>query len=172
MVREMITSSSLLDESEGYKSARDILHQRYGQQHLYLHEVITSLADGPGIRSRDGMAMRRLADEYFGVMQTVKSAGQVGILSHSYVTARIVARLPSAVLERYHTHSADIQGSEERFMTAEVLPQLFNLEGCDYYRTRRRRNDRPPLGGRECPRSKQRHSTHVSTGPGCDSSMG
>ena len=127
-IREMITSTSLLEESEGYRSARNILHDRYGQHDLYLHEMVASLADGPIIRSRDGTAMRELADAYFRAMQTVTSAGLVWMLGHSYITNKIVARVPSAVIERFHDSAADLRGKYRRFINPVELYALLNRQ--------------------------------------------
>ena len=69
----MIICTSLLEEREGYQAAWGILHKRFRQQDLYLHEVIYKLIKGPVVRNRDGAALMKMADEYFWAMRTMKA---------------------------------------------------------------------------------------------------
>ena len=65
--------------------------------------------------------MRELADTYFRAMQIGTSVGLMWILGHRYITNKIVARSPIAVIKRFHDNASDLQGEYRRFINPVEL---------------------------------------------------
>lgn len=113
-VQRLLLGADLLDNQEGYEKAREILQERYGQSHLHLEELIVSLAEGPRIRSRDGAAIKQLADNYLEAMQVAKASGYMKALELSYITKKIAGRLPASLFEDFKRLNTAKQRDERR----------------------------------------------------------
>ncbi|XP_053392148.1 uncharacterized protein LOC128554860 [Mercenaria mercenaria] len=84
----------LLEPSEGYRRARDILFSRYGRPHVIARTYIEKLVYGPQIAASDTDGLSKLALEMQRCEITLSQLGYNSDVDNSENLRRIVKRLP------------------------------------------------------------------------------
>lgn len=113
-IRRLLSGADLLNDENGYERARGILNRRFGNAQLHLEELVVGLAEGPKIRTHDRRALTHLTDNYFEALQVATASQQLGALEFSYITNKIVARLPTTMMEDYNKLSVSTSRKLDR----------------------------------------------------------
>lgn len=92
--RESIENCVLMEEGAGYKSARDILRNQFGQAHIITHSLINKVTDRQQIRPNDGEGLWQLARNMRKCQITLSQIGNSADMNSSDNLLKIQQLLP------------------------------------------------------------------------------
>jgi hypothetical protein len=107
----------LLEPSEGYKRAREILYSRYGRPHVITRTYIEKLVEGPQLSASDIKGISNLAMEMQKCEITLSQLGFSCEIDNSQNLRRIVKRLPMHLRSKWVeiAHMINESGREPKF---------------------------------------------------------
>ncbi|XP_055998880.1 uncharacterized protein LOC130047581 [Ostrea edulis] len=115
--KSSIEDCVLLEPTEGYKRAREILYSRYGRSHVIVRSYIDKLVYGDQIKASDVEELSRLALEMQKCEITLSQLGFRSDIGNSDNLRRIVKRIPMHLRTKWVdiAHSITESGREPRF---------------------------------------------------------
>ena len=99
----VIRPCALMLPSEGYKKARNLLKERFGNDFTISQAWVKKVTDGPSLKANDGDALQDFADEVRGCMETLTAMGKCNELDSRVRMVKIVERLPFHLQSRWRT---------------------------------------------------------------------
>ena len=99
--REAVEALFYLDTEQAYKSARDILEERYGNQFLVAEAFRDKLECWPKIGSNDHKSLRKLADFLKQCLIAMSHIDDLKILNDCRENRKILQKLPEWVTRRW-----------------------------------------------------------------------
>ncbi len=82
-VQELMRSCLSMPPEKGYKTARQLLKSRYGQNYKIAVACITKVIDGPPIKAEDGPALERYSVLLTSCKNTLKEIGYINKIENS-----------------------------------------------------------------------------------------
>lgn len=83
-----------MDPEEGYREARILLKQRYGQPYRIATSYVNRLTNGPPIKPEDSSALRRFSVLLTSCQNTLKEIGHLSKVENPDTLRMIIDRLP------------------------------------------------------------------------------
>ncbi len=124
--KEAIKSCILLKGDEGYLQAREILHDRFGNDHLVTERIVHDLRQGKQVKSPDDL--RRLADELNNCQKTLSQMGHLSEVDNQPVILVIVGRLQTYLQIRWKRHAMEIKRAKQCYPGFEELVKFVGRE--------------------------------------------
>ena len=124
--KEAIKSCILLKGDEGYLQAREILHDRFGNDHLVTERIVHDLRQGKQVKSPDDL--RRLADELNNCQKTLSQMGHLSEVDNQPVILVIVSRLQTYLQIRWKRHAMEIKRAKQCYPGFEELVKFVGRE--------------------------------------------
>lgn len=94
VARDCIEDCVLLDATEGYRQACELLKSRYGKPHIIANAYVSELVNGPVIQGSDGAGLQLLADKMRRCELTLNQMGYRADINNTENLRKIVRRLP------------------------------------------------------------------------------
>lgn len=115
--KRAIEDCVLLDSSEGYKRAREILYSRYGRPHTITRMYVDKLVQGPVLKASDTDGLSNLALEMQKCEITLTQLGFRSDIDSTENLRKLVKRLPYHVRSKWvdKAHSITESGREPCF---------------------------------------------------------
>jgi hypothetical protein len=110
---EAIRSCILVGGSRGYQKAREILLERFGDNHLISEKVIASLKNGRNVRTAEDL--QQLADDLENGHTTLSSMDSLSEIDTQSCIADIALRLQPFMRNRWKRHVMDIKDTKKRY---------------------------------------------------------
>eukprot|EP00794_Sanderia_malayensis_P006686 gene6686-biopygen5463 len=107
--RKVIESCILLNEEEGYKEAKRLLEERFGNKYKVSNSWINKVSDGPPIRPNDREALMDLADDLQNCEITLRATGRLNQVNNEDKLVRILERCPGYIRGRWQSKVQDIR---------------------------------------------------------------
>lgn len=111
---KLVKCCTMMNPCEGYKSARDILKERFGHPFTIASKCISKLTDGPPIKSSDHAGLRAFADELSECQTILESIGYLQEINSADNLRRIVQRLPISLRHAFIETADSLQQQGER----------------------------------------------------------
>ena len=115
---KVIENCILLSPSEGYKEAKKLLEERFGNVYKVTYSWICKVTDGPMIKPGDREDLMELADDLYNCELTLRATGRLNQVNNEDCLVKILARCPNFVKSRWqskvyelrqHGHSPNIE---------------------------------------------------------------
>ena len=107
--KELIEHCALLEPSEGYEKAKEILYENYGRRSVIARAYIKKLVKGPVIRSDDSNALIKLAQELEECNTTLRFMKYYSDVNNFDNIAKIVGRLSFSMQSRWLRFAASLE---------------------------------------------------------------
>ena len=117
----VIKPCALLPPQEGYKRARRLLHERFGDEYTIAEAWIHKVCDGPSIRSNSGSDLQDFADDARGCLETLKAMNKVGEIDNRIRMVKVCDRLPFHLQNRWRKEAVK---KKEEFGTYPNIEDL------------------------------------------------
>ena len=108
-----ISPCIMMDGSTGYKHARKLLLERYGNCHLVSEHLISSLVNGKPIRSAD--ELQAFCDELVNCNMTLQQMGRIQEVQNQTYIASIANRFENYIRNRWKKRALDIKKEQSRY---------------------------------------------------------
>ena len=108
---EIIESCLLMDPTEGYKRARAILEEQFGNKFEIAQAWINKVTQQTNVKSNE---LRRYANNLRTCYETLKAGNCLGELESQSNLKKIMDRLPGYVQNRWRTKAAKVKRKEHR----------------------------------------------------------
>ena len=112
--KHCIEDCVLLEPTEGYRRAREILQTRYGKPHVISRSCIDKLVNGPQIKASDVDGLSRLALDMQKCEITLSQLGFASDIDSTDNLRRIVRRMPMHMRTRWVDVAYDINVRSDR----------------------------------------------------------
>ena len=120
-VRELMRSCLPMKENEGYREARKLLLERYGQPYNIASALVDKIANGPVIRVDDGAGLQKLSVQLTSCSNTLKEIGYMSKLQNPDTLRRIIDRLPVSLKLKWRELVDTIMQQKHREVTVKDL---------------------------------------------------
>ena len=120
-VRELVKSCLTMNPEEGYREARSLLKQRYGQGYRIATAYVDRLTRVPPIKAEDNAALRRFSILLTGCKNTLREIGYISKAENPDTLKMIVNRLPYGLKLKWRDVADKITEKEGREITIEDL---------------------------------------------------
>ena len=137
-VRELMRSCLPMRDDEGYREARKLLLERFGQPYKIACALVEKIANGFVIRADDGVGLQKLSVQLTSCSNTLKEIGYTSKLQNPDTLRRIVDRLPVSLKLKWRELVDVIIQKEHREVTVKDL--------TDFVVTRARVANHPIFG--------------------------
>ena len=107
--KELIEHCALLEPSEGYEKAKEILYENYGRRCIIARAYIKKLVKGSVIRSDDSNALIKLAQELEECNTTLRFMKYYSDVNNFDNIAKIVGRLSFSMQSRWLRFAASLE---------------------------------------------------------------
>ena len=107
--KELIEHCALLEPSEGYEKAKEILYENYGRRSVIARAYIKKLVKGPVIRSDGSNALIKLAQELEECNTTLRFMKYYSDVNNFDNIAKIVGRLSFSMQSRWLRFAASLE---------------------------------------------------------------
>ncbi len=114
------------DGDSGYKQARDILCQRFGNKHLVVNRILNNLRLGKAARTADDM--QQLTDELSNSRLTLRQLGRLQDVDNHIVILDIIGRFPLYVKNRWKRHALKYKQEEDKYPDFEELVKFLSIQ--------------------------------------------
>lgn len=127
-VREAIETCNFLeDPSEGYRLARQVLHDRFGDEIRIALAWMDKVVEGPEIQQNDGIGLRTLADRMNNCLRTLQAVHMSQELDNQLSLLKLVYRLPQYLQIRWRKFAADLHSNQRRMPKFEDLANFVKV---------------------------------------------
>jgi len=134
--KHCIEDCVLLEPTEGYRRAREILQTRYGKPHVISRSYIDTLVNGPQIKASDVDGLSRLVLDMQKCEITLSQLGFASDIDSSDNLRRIVRRMPMHMRTRWIDVAHDINVRSDKEPTfsdlVRFVDKMSHLAGSMY----------------------------------------
>ena len=107
--KKVIENCILLNPSEGYKEAKKLLAERFGNVYKVTNSWIRKVTNGPIIKPGDREALFDLADDLHNCELTLKATGRLNQVNNEDCLVKILERCPGFVKSRWQSRVYDFR---------------------------------------------------------------
>jgi len=107
--RALIEFCAVLEPHTGYRKAREILFENFGQPHIIARSYVNQLAKGPAVKAGDAAALVRLAHQLEECSTVLQYLNYYADLNNFDNIKRIIERLPFDLRKGWLRVSASIE---------------------------------------------------------------
>ena len=116
-VKELMQSCLSMDPKDGYKAARSLLKDRYGQSYKIATALIDRVTKTPQIKSDDGPALQRYSVLLTSCKNSLKEIGYLSKIENPDTLQRIIGKLPLWLRQRWREKADHITEDLKREVT-------------------------------------------------------
>ena len=110
----------------GYRRAMELLTKRYGNDHLIMENVISSLRQGKFVSG--AIDIQALADEVSTGHAILEQMGKVGEIDCQTLIAAVIDRLPNYIQNRWRRQAIECRHERQRYPNFEELVKFLSTE--------------------------------------------
>ncbi|PFX28501.1 hypothetical protein AWC38_SpisGene6805 [Stylophora pistillata] len=116
-VKELMQSCLSMDPAEGYKTARALLKDTYGESYKIATALIDQVTKSPQIKADDGPALQRYSVLLTSCKNSLQEIGYLSKIENPDTLQRIIGRLPLGLRQRWREKADHITGDLKREVT-------------------------------------------------------
>ena len=107
--KRLIENCILMEPEEGYRTAKRLLAERFGDKYKVTKAWICKIADGPAVKSGDREALLDLADDLQSCEITLQATGRLMQINSEEKLVKIMGRCPGFVKSRWQSKVQEIR---------------------------------------------------------------
>ena len=132
-VKKVIENCILLSPSEGYKEAKKLLAERFGNVYKVTNSWICKVTNGPVIKPGDREALIDLADDLHNCELTLKATGRLNQVNNEDCLVKILERCPGFVKSRWQSKVYEFRerGHNPNIEDVRILVRMVAVEKND-----------------------------------------
>ncbi|PFX28559.1 hypothetical protein AWC38_SpisGene6728 [Stylophora pistillata] len=115
--KELMRSCLSMDPIEGYKTARALLEDRYGESYKIATALIDQLTKSPQIKADDGPALQRYSVLLTSCKNSLQEIGYLSKIENPDTLQKIIGRLPLRLRQRWRKKADQITEDLKREVT-------------------------------------------------------
>ena len=127
--KDAIKRCPTLGGTKGYKLAREILHRRFGNDHLIAEQIISGLKSGQPIKSCADL--RKLSDELLNCYATLSEMSRIQEIDTQSCIADIASRLQPYIRTRWKRLAMDMRRDKDRYPNFQDFVDFVAREADD-----------------------------------------
>jgi len=127
--RNAIRGCVLVDGDEGYKTARQILKDRFGDDHLVTEQLVRNLRYGGPVKSPK--ELQQLADDLRCCHMTLSQMNHLQEMESQLCIVEIVSRLQPYLQNRWKKQALDAKNESKKYPGFKTLVDFVNREAND-----------------------------------------
>ena len=120
----VIQPCALMEASAGYRRARQLLQQRFGNDFRISEAYVAKVTEGPTIRGNDGDVLQEFADDLGGCVETLRAMGRMEEIDTRSRMLKIVERLPTYIQGRWRRIAIDDMETKGRYPGIEQFAEF------------------------------------------------
>ncbi len=120
-VQELMRSCLSMREEEGYREARRLLLERYGQAYKIASAFVERISNGPPIKAEDGLGLQRFSILLTSCSNTLKDIGYLSKLENPNGMRKIIDRLPFSLKAKWREVVDGMMQRERRDATVKDI---------------------------------------------------
>lgn len=120
-VQELMRSCLSMKEDQGYREARKLLLERYGQPYKIATAFVDRIANTPPIKADDGPGLQRFSILLTSCSNTLKEIGYISKLENPDGLRKIVDRLPFSLKLKWRETVDTVMQRENREVTVKDI---------------------------------------------------
>ena len=141
-VQQLMRSCLSMKEDEGYREARKLLLERYGQAYKIATAFVDRIANGPPIKAEDGPGLQKFSILLTSCSNTLTEIGYISKLENPDGLRKIVDRLPFSLKLKWRELVDTTMQRENRDVTVKDI--------TSFIETRARVANNPIFGKLSC----------------------
>ena len=110
-----------MNPNEGYREARRLMKEKYGQNYKIAAAYVDRLTNGPPIRSEDGNALQKFSVQLTSCKNALKDIGYLNKLENPDALRKVIERLPHGIRQKWREVVDDIIQRQNRDVTVEGI---------------------------------------------------
>ena len=138
----LIQCCAVMAPDAGYRKARQLLKERFGNDYLIAECWVQKLVDGPVLNARDKTSLQELADDVRACKETLEAIGMLSEIDTRTRMVKIVSRLPPYLQSKWRHLAVKQLESSKRYPDLKKLVEFIESAA-------RELND-PVFGYRDC----------------------
>ena len=107
--RKVVENCILLEPEEGYKEAKKLLEERFGDRYKVTNSWITKVSNGPKLKTSDREGLLDLAGDLQNCEITLKASGRLTQVNSEYRLVKILEHCPGYVKSRWQSRVQEIR---------------------------------------------------------------
>ena len=120
-VQELVRSCLTMSPEEGYREARRLLKEKYGQNYKIAAAYVDRLTKGPPLKTEDGGALQKFSILLTSCKNALKDIGYLSKVENPDALKRIVERLPYGLRQKWREVVDDVIQRQSRDVTVEDI---------------------------------------------------
>ena len=107
--KRVIQCCAVMSPSDGYRRARQLLQERFGNSFLITETWINKVTNGPEIKPTDCEMLQEHADELRSCSETLQAMGSIAEISSQGTLVKIIQRLPYFMQNKWRSRVLQIR---------------------------------------------------------------
>ena len=114
-VEKVLEPCAIMDPRQGYRTARQLLKERFGDDHVIARSWVDKVVDGPPVKPNNPKSLQALADDARCCMETLKAMNKVYEVESQDRMVKIMGRLPLYVQTRWRKDACRARDQTGRY---------------------------------------------------------
>ena len=123
---DAISSCALMPGNAGYARARELLYNRFGNDHMVCERLVRNLLTGKSVKSADDLV--KLADELVTSQVTLDQLKRLNEVETQGTIVKIAERLQSYVRNRWKRRAMEIKSANGRYPSFDEFVKFVSKE--------------------------------------------
>ena len=107
--KRLIEKCISMEPEEGYRTAKRLLAERFGDKYKFTKAWICKISDGPAVKPGDCEALLELADDLQSCKITLQATGRLMQINSEDKLVKVIGRCPGFVKSRWQSHILEIR---------------------------------------------------------------
>ena len=126
-VQELMRSCLSMKEDQGYREARRLLLERYGQSYRIATAFVERITNGPPFKAEDGPGLQKFSILLTSCSNTLKEIGYINKLENPDGLKKIIDRLPYGLKLRWREVVDTVMQKEKRDVTVKDITDFIQI---------------------------------------------
>ena len=164
--RKLIECCMAMNPTRGYRRARELLEERFGNEFDVTQSWVLKVTSGPTIKNNDSSSLQEFSDQLLQCREILDSVSKLHEIDNQYSLSKIAGRLPFYLQNRWRTQVRKIKTKNGRAPKFTDLVQ-FMKDASDEVNDPVFGKIRESTGGEEKPRNaKGKHNVYTTEAKG------
>ncbi|KAJ8017536.1 hypothetical protein HOLleu_44990 [Holothuria leucospilota] len=120
----VIQGCSVMEPSKGYRTAKRLLQDRFGEKHIIAEAWVNKIVGGSSISPQDNSALREFADDLKSCKETLNAMGYTAEINTQTTLLKIAERLPYYLRSRWVRRAREIRKKGGKVPNIEDLTEF------------------------------------------------
>jgi len=114
-VEKVLEPYAIMDPREGYVTARQLLKERFGNDHVIARSWVDKVVNGPPVKPNNPKSLQVLADEVRCCMETLRAMNKLYEVESQDRMVKIMGRLPLYLQTRWRKDACKVRDQTGRY---------------------------------------------------------